>query len=135
MDNAEVLEGKRSFFQMTDIPPEAGRDRESLLAYGTKSDVVVPLFVGEGPVLDVDLCCYARREKLARGGREGFKLNRASVANALACKQMEKQLREHLQEIEDQTTVERENIYLREEVELSLSTTEIVGQSVARRRS
>jgi hypothetical protein len=35
--------------KMSDLPPEAARDRESFGLYGTKSVVVVPLSVGGGP--------------------------------------------------------------------------------------
>jgi formate hydrogenlyase transcriptional activator len=49
-------------------------------------------------------------------------------------KQMEQQLRERLQEIEElKQRLERENIYLQEEVKLLSEHTEIVGQSVVMR--
>jgi transcriptional regulator with GAF, ATPase, and Fis domain len=50
-------------------------------------------------------------------------------------KQMEEQLRENLREIENlKQRLERENIYLREEVRLLVEHTEIVGQSLAMKR-
>jgi formate hydrogenlyase transcriptional activator len=46
----KVLGGKAvTISKITDLPPEAGRDRESFRAHGTKSGVYVPLSVGEGP--------------------------------------------------------------------------------------
>ncbi len=50
-------------------------------------------------------------------------------------KLMEEQLREHLREIEDlKQRLERENIYLQEEVKLLVEHTEIVGQSLAMKK-
>jgi transcriptional regulator with GAF, ATPase, and Fis domain len=56
-------------------------------------------------------------------------------ANALERKRMEGQLRERLLEIEElKQRLERENIYLREEVKLLVEHTSIVGQSVAMKK-
>jgi transcriptional regulator with GAF, ATPase, and Fis domain len=125
-----------TFSKMTDIPPEAGRDRESLLAYGTKSDVVVPLSVGEGPVLGMLTFAVMREERSwPEAVVKGFKLIAQVFANALARKRMEEQLKKHLVEIEElKKRLERENIYLREEVELLFEHTEMVGQSLAMKR-
>jgi formate hydrogenlyase transcriptional activator len=47
----KVLGGETvTISKMTDLPPEAGRDRESFRAYNTKSGVYIPLSVGEGSV-------------------------------------------------------------------------------------
>ena len=75
------------------LPPEAGRDRENFRAYGTKSDVLVPLSVAEGPVFGLLTFALMREE---RSWPEtvvmGFKLIAQVFANALARKQMEEQL-------------------------------------------
>jgi transcriptional regulator with GAF, ATPase, and Fis domain len=56
-------------------------------------------------------------------------------ANALERKRMEGQLRERLLEIEElKQRLERENIYLREEVKLLVEHTSIVGRSVAMKK-
>ena len=63
-------------------------------------------------------------------------------ANALARKKadterkrMEDQLREHLREIEElKQRLEKENIYLREEIRLLVEHTDIVGQSLAMKK-
>ena len=66
---------------------------------------------------------------------KGFKLIAQVFANALARKRMEGQLREHIREIEElKERLERENIYLREEVRLLVEHTEIVGQSIAMKK-
>ncbi|HUL38514.1 MAG TPA: PAS domain-containing protein, partial [Thermodesulfobacteriota bacterium] len=81
--------------KMTELPPEAGRDRESFRAYDSKSAVFVPLSAGEGPVFGV-LGFAALREE--RSWPEtvvmGFKLIAQVFANALARKRAEQALRE-----------------------------------------
>jgi formate hydrogenlyase transcriptional activator len=81
--------------KMSDIPPEAGRDRENLVAYGTKSTVVVPLSVGEGPVLGMLTFAVMREERSwPEAVVRGFKLVAQVFANALARKRADKALRE-----------------------------------------
>jgi DNA-binding response OmpR family regulator len=79
--------------EMNNLPPEAGRDRENFRAYGTKSDVLVPLSVAEGPVFGLLTFALMREE---RSWPEtvvmGFKLIAQVFANALPRKQMEEQL-------------------------------------------
>ena len=50
--SSKILDGETVIIsKMTDLPPEADRDRESYLKYGgTKSVVLFPLTVGKGPV-------------------------------------------------------------------------------------
>jgi transcriptional regulator with GAF, ATPase, and Fis domain len=119
--------------KITDLPPEAGRDRDNLRAYGTKSNVVVPLSVGEGPVLGMLTFAVMREERSwPETVVKGFKLIAQVFANALERKRMEGQFREHMREIEElKQRLERENIYLREEVKILVEHTDIVGQSAA----
>jgi formate hydrogenlyase transcriptional activator len=122
--------------KMSDIPPEAGRDRESLLAYGTKSDVVVPLSVGEGPVLGMLTFAVMREERSwPETVVKGFKLIAQVFANALARKRADEQIKKHVTEIEElKQRLERENLYLLEEVKLLVEHTDIVGQSAAMKK-
>ena len=84
--------------KMTELPPEAGRDRESFRAYDSKSAVFVPLSIGEGPVFGV-LGFAALREE--RNWPETvvmrFKIIAQVFANALARKRAEEALGERLQ--------------------------------------
>jgi transcriptional regulator with GAF, ATPase, and Fis domain len=129
----KVLDGEMvTISKMTDLPPEAGRDRENFRAYGTKSDVLVPLSVGEGPIFGILTFAVMREE---RSWPEtvviGFKLIAQVFANALARKRADEQFKRHVGEIEElKKRLERENIFLREEVELLVEHTEIVGQSL-----
>ena len=126
-----------------DLPPEADRDRETLRKFGTKSDVVIPLSIGEGPVFGLLTFAVMHEERSwAEPVVMGFKLIAQVFANALARRQadterkrMEEQLRDRLLEIEElRQRLEKENIYLREEVRLLVEHTDIVGQSLAMKR-
>jgi PAS domain S-box-containing protein len=83
--------------KMSDLPPEADRDRESYRIYGTKSVVIVPLLVGEGPVLGLLTFAVMREERdWTENSVMGFKLITQMFANALARKQAELVLRNRL---------------------------------------
>ena len=130
----KILAGETvTLTKMSDLPPEAGRDRESFRTYGAKSGVYVPLSVGGGPVFGLLTFAVMREERnWPETVVKGFQLIAQVFANALARKRMEGQLREHIREIEElKERLERENIYLREEVKLLGEHTDIVGQSVA----
>jgi PAS domain S-box-containing protein len=95
----KVLAGETVIIsKMTEIPPEAGRDRENFRAYGSKSAVFVPLSIGEGTVFG-GLGFAALREE--RSWPEavvmGFKIIAQVFANALARKRAEEALEERLQ--------------------------------------
>ena len=133
----KVLGGETVIFsKMTDIPSEAARDRENLLAYGTKSDVIVPLSVGEGAVLGMLTFAVMREERSwPETVVKGFRLIAQVFANALERKRIDSRLREHIREIEElKERLERENIYLKEEIGLLAEHKGIVGQSVVMKR-
>ena len=94
----KVLGGETvTISKMTDLPPEADRDRENYRSYGTKSNVLVPLSVGEGPVFGLLTFAVMREERSwPETVVNGFKLIAQVFANALARKQMEEQLKGHL---------------------------------------
>jgi len=122
--------------KMTDLPPEADKDRESFGVFGAKSNVSVPLSTGGGPIFGVLTFAALNNERSwPEMVVKGFKLVAQVFANALARKQMEEQLKEQLNEIEVlKQRLERENIYLQEEVRLLVEHKDIVGQSVAMKR-
>ena len=111
--------------------------------FGSKSTVFVPLSVGEGPVFGLLSFAVIHEERnWTKPVVLGFKLIAQVFANALARRQadterkrMEEELRDRLLEIEElRSRLEKENIYLREEVRLLVEHTEIVGQSLAIKR-
>ena len=140
----KILSGETvTINKMTDLPPEAGRDRENYLAYGTKSGVYIPLSVGEGPVFGVLAFAVTRAEKLwPETVVTGFKLIAQVFANALARqradterRQMEEQLKEKLDEIRVlKERLESENIYLQEEIKHLFEHKDIVGQSLVMKK-
>src|SRR5512143_1842141 len=122
--------------KMSDLPPEADRDRENWDLFGTKSTVIIPLSVGGGPVFGV--LAFASMQK-ERDWQEtvvkGFRLIAQVFSNALARKRADEQFKRHVAEIEElKERLERENVHLRKEVELLGEHMEIVGQSVAMKR-
>ena len=129
--------------KMTDLPPEADRDRESFRLYGARSNVLVPLSVGEEPVFGLLSFAVTRRERdWPKTVVEKFQLITQVFANALTRKQadnerkrMEWQLLERLQEIEAlKQRLESENIYLRDEVRHFVEHADIVGKSAAMKK-
>jgi formate hydrogenlyase transcriptional activator len=129
----KVLAGETvTIRKMSDLPPEAGRDRESYSLYKTKSQVTVPLSVGGGSILGFLTFSVLREERdWPEAVVKGFQLIAQVFANALARRRADEQLKKYVGEIEElKKRLERENIYLREEVELLVEHTEIVGHSL-----
>jgi formate hydrogenlyase transcriptional activator len=137
----KVLSGETvTISKLTDLPPEAGRDVENFSLYGTKSNVLVPLSVGEGPVFGLLSFSNMHAESdWPEAVVKRFTLIAQVFANALARKKadterkrMQEQLLERLREIEAlQQRLEFENIYLRDEVRHLFEHADIVGQSAA----
>ena len=140
----KVLGGETlSISKMTELPAEAGRDREVFGLYGTKSSVFVPLSVGKGPVLGVLTFAVTRDERgWPKRVVQQFQLVAQIFANALARKradqdlrESERRLREQLEEIKQlRLQLEQENIYLRDEIMLQHRHEEIVGRSAAMKK-
>ena len=87
----KVLAGETvTLSKMTDLPPEAERDRESARVFGAKSDVLVPLSIGEGPVFGMVTFVVMREERTwSEMVVTVFKLIAQVFANALARKRTE----------------------------------------------
>jgi len=122
--------------KMTDLPPEAGRDRESFDFYGTRSVVAVPLSVERSKVFGLLTFAVIREERdWPETLVQQFKLVAQIFANAIAHKNMEERLKQRLREIENlKQRLEQENIYLKEEVKFLVEHTDIVGQHVAMKK-
>jgi formate hydrogenlyase transcriptional activator len=128
----KVLSGETVIItNMSELPPEAGRDRESYSKFGSKSVVIAPLSVGGGPIFGLLTFSVMREE------REwpdtvvmGFRLIAEVFANALARKRADEQLKKYLREIEElKKRLEKENIYLKDEAKLQCFHEEIIGES------
>ncbi len=139
----KMLRGELLIISTDNMPPEAAQDQESRCGFGVKSSVVIPLSIGGGPIIGVLSFDALKEEKF---WPEPIKKDLSLVAqiftNALARKrgdlklqESEKQLRERLGEIESlKEKLEKENIYLREEIELQNVHEEIIGTSSAMQR-
>lgn len=133
----KVLRGETvTISRITDLPPEAGLDRDNFSSYGTKAGVYVPLLIGGAQVIGLLTFAVLREERSwSESVVMGFKLIAQVFANALERKRMDGQLLEHIQEIAKlKERLERENIYLQEEIKLLVEHKDIVGQSVAMKR-
>jgi transcriptional regulator with GAF, ATPase, and Fis domain len=133
----KVLAGETVIMtKMSDLPPEAGRDRESHGLFRTKSNVLVPLSVGRGQPFGLLTFAVMREERdWPETVVKGLRLIAQVFANALARKLADEQVKRHVGEIEElKKRLERENIFLREEVELLAEHTEIVGQSLSMKK-
>ncbi len=85
----KVLEGETiTISKMTDLPAEAGRDREIFELSGTRSVAVIPLSVGRRDVFGLLTFAVMREEKAwPETLVQQFKLVAQIFANALARKQ------------------------------------------------
>ncbi|HSB05292.1 MAG TPA: sigma 54-interacting transcriptional regulator, partial [Thermodesulfobacteriota bacterium] len=110
--------------------------REKLRLLGTKSTVVVPLSIGGGPVFGGLTFAAIREERdWPETVVKGFQLIAQVFANALARKRADEQLKKYVGEIENlKQRLEKENIYLQEEVKLLAEHTEIVGRSLTMKK-
>ncbi len=92
----KVLAGETvTILKMIDLPPEASRDLENFALFGTKSNVTVPLSVGDGPVFGLLTFAVMRKERhWPEAVVEGFNLVAQVFANALARKRADQALRE-----------------------------------------
>jgi len=92
----KLLDGETvTISKMTDLPPEADRDRENFCGFGTKSGVYVPLSIGEGPVFGLLGFAVMHEERTwPEAVVMGFRLIAQVFANALARKRADQALRE-----------------------------------------
>ncbi len=86
--------------KMTELPAEAGRDRENFGLYGTRSGVYVPLSIGSGPVFGVLAFAVTREERdWSKRVVQQFQLVAQIFANALARERSERKLVESEQRL------------------------------------
>jgi formate hydrogenlyase transcriptional activator len=131
-----VLSGQRlSFARVEDLPDEAVKDKETLRQHGPKSNVTFPLF-SNGKVIGC-LSFGSMREEREWSATVVERLGLAAqvFANALARARADRDLRQAYLEIEGlKRRLEKENVYLREEVKLEHHHNEVIGDSEGIRR-
>ena len=115
---------------LEDLPPEAHSEREFMESQGLKSSLVVPLRVG-GRVMGV-LSCSSFRHPQQWDHAKISRLHAIAevFANALMRKQADEKLQGAYAEIKRlKEQVDRENLYLRQEIKLEYSHKLVVGKS------
>ena len=121
-----------AYSRLDDLPPEANVDKKTWTEWGIRSNVNIPILVGD-PVDHIIAINSVKRERV--WPKELFprlQLLGEIFVNALERRQDRLQLEERFREIENlKQRLEKENIYLQEEVKLLVEHSEIVGQSSA----
>ena len=94
-----VMAGENVAIQsMSELPPEADRDRESYRLYGTKSTAVFPLSAGGGAVFGAMSFAVIREEtRWTEEVLKGFQLIAQVFSNALERRRTRQEIRERLQ--------------------------------------
>ena len=123
------------FSRVEDLPPEAEKERQICLLKSMKSLLSVPLESGGGTLGSCVLVATREERVWPEELVQRFRLLTEVFANALQHKRMEEQLRQNLREIENlKKRLEKENIYLQEEIKLLGEHSEIVWQSLAMKK-
>ena len=121
-----------AYSRLDDLPPEANVDKQTWSEWGIRSNVNIPILIGD-PVDHIIAINSVKRERV--WPEELFprlQLLGEIFVNALERRQDRLQLEERFREIEElKGRLETENIYLQEEVRLLVEHSEIVGQSSA----
>ena len=124
-----------SFSKLDDLPPEANVDKQTYTEWGVRSALDIPIITG-GSVVHVIVINSVKSERV--WPKELFprlQLLGEIFVNAIERKQIRLELEKRLREIEElKQRLEKENIYLHEEVKLLADHTEIVGQSLAMKK-
>jgi len=130
---SQLMQGKLVVInRLEDLPADAEAERRLCLAKSMKSILSIPVISGRR-TLGSCVLVSVRAERIWPADLvQRMRLIAAVFAGALARKQMEDQLRVRLKEIEGlKQELQKENIYLREEIELQNVHEEIVGRSQA----
>jgi formate hydrogenlyase transcriptional activator len=120
------------FSRLDDLPPEANVDKQTYTEWSVRSALDIPIITG-GSVVHVIALNTVKSERV--WPEELFprlQLLGEIFVNALERKHIRLELEKRLREIEDlKYRLERENVYLQQEVKLLVEHTEFVGQSRA----
>jgi formate hydrogenlyase transcriptional activator len=124
-----------SFSRLDDLPAEANVDKQTYAEWGIRSALDIPIITG-GSVVHVIAINSVKSERVwPEELLPRLQLLGEIFVNALERKQMRLELEKRLREIEElKQRLEKENIYLHEEVKLLADHTDIVGQSVAMKK-
>ena len=132
----EVQKGNRIVIsRVEDLPAEAENERQYALAFDQKATLIIPFWIGGKVAGGVSTGCFHREMEWRPEVIRSFQLAAEIFANAIVRKQVEEGLRQATAEIRNlKDQLQRENLYLREEIKLEHYHGEIVGNSEAIRR-
>jgi formate hydrogenlyase transcriptional activator len=120
------------FSSLSELPPEADKDRETWLAMGVQSNLAIPLTFGTSTTHAITF----NNMKTERSWPEEYIPRLRMICevfiNALMRKQTDKELRESYEEIRSlQDKLQMEAEFLRSEIRACMNREEIIGQSDA----
>ena len=126
--NGEISAAERP----SELPPEAGRERAYMEAVGQKSSLNVPYSVAGVVTGGLGIGSFRQHQRWDDWRISRVKDIACVFANAIARKEADEDLRKATVEIRElRDKLERENIYLREEIALEYPHTRIIGKSDA----
>ena len=115
---------------LEDMPAEAALDRENCSRLGVKSNLCLPLMVGGAPIGILGLNTTRAERYWPEPLIKRLQLVSQIFTNALARKRADEQLKNRLEEIEElKQRLEKENLYLREELREETGFEKIIGSS------
>jgi transcriptional regulator with GAF, ATPase, and Fis domain len=124
-----------SFSRLDDLPPEASADKRTYAEWGIRSCLDIPIVTG-GSVVHVIAINSVQSERVwPETLFPRLRLLGEIFVNALERREARLELEQRLREIEElKQRLERENIYLREEIRLLAEHADIVGHSAAMKK-
>jgi formate hydrogenlyase transcriptional activator len=128
----EMLAGRRvAVSSLEELPAEAIFDRESGRFLGIESNLTLPLMMGgEQPIGALGFNTTRAKHDWPDALVKRLELIAQIFTNALARKRADEQLRKQLVEIEElQQRLEKENLYLRDELREEMGFEKIIGSS------
>ncbi|MFZ0706318.1 MAG: sigma 54-interacting transcriptional regulator [Candidatus Korobacteraceae bacterium] len=131
-----LLDGQLvKFARIEDLPEEAAKDKETLGNNGLKSFVVFPLSAGRRVIGALSFSSLRAEREWPAPLVEQLGVAAQVFANALSRAEADEKLRLAYNEIEElKQRLEKENVYLREEVKLEQDHRDLIGESLGIRR-
>jgi transcriptional regulator with GAF, ATPase, and Fis domain len=131
-----LLSGQRvSFARIDDLPEEAAKDKETFQLRGPESNATFPLSAGGKNIGVLGFASLRAEREWPAPLLDRLGMAAQIFANALSRARAESELNEAYQEIAElKQRLEKENVYLREEVKLEHHHNEIIGDSDGIRR-
>jgi formate hydrogenlyase transcriptional activator len=132
----EVQNGNKIVIsRIEDLPPEAEKETWYARTFGQQATLIIPFWIAGRIAGGVATGCFYRDRGWEPEVIQSFQLAAEIFANAIVRKQTEQGLKEATAQIKDlKDKLQRENLYLREEIKLDHYHGEVVGNSDAIRR-